>query len=85
MNNTPDYENNLAFEPKIPVYPYSWGDLVEHCKTMDLFYKEPTHNYFSIGILTFFQDGRIKAQGITIAENRTYEQMKAIITALWEE
>lgn len=84
MNNTPDYDNNLAFEPKIPVYPYSWGDLVEHCRNKDLFDKEPTADYFNIGVLSFHKDGIVRADGIMISKC-TYTEMKTIIEALWGE
>lgn len=63
----------------------TWGDLIESCRQYELFCK-PRHtsliDWFHIGVLIFYESGEIKANGITIAENRTPQQMKIIIENL---
>lgn len=85
-NNQPDYEDNLAFEPKM-----TWEELVKKygCEDdADFFFMSMGENkYFS-----FYNDGQVVVMythmgyesRIILAENRTPEQMKTIIEALGE-
>jgi len=77
-----DYEN-LAFKPEL-----TWEELCEHvkekviCEETDIAVRVS----FWAGSLVFYKNGKIKdTEGYKLAENRTYEQMKTIITALWGE
>ena len=77
MNNTPDYNDNLAFEPKL-----TWRDLKEFAKQYTFYYPHVTRDDFFIGLLLFRSNGEIRANGVVIADNRSYEQMKNIIDTL---
>ena len=81
MNNTPDYENNLAFKPEL-----TWEELCEYIKNKGKFieFDNAIRVGFRAGSLIFYQNGKIKdGEGYKLAENRIYEQMKTIIEALW--
>lgn len=73
-----NYED-LAFKPAM-----TWGDLVETNRNKQLFYKNGSE-IFNIGLMSFHKDGEIRFQGVLVAENRTYEQMKNIIDNLYGE
>lgn len=84
-NNEPDYKENLVFEPKM-----TWEELVKKygCEDDDDFFFKSMggDKYFS-----FYKDGQIVVMytyngyesRIILAENKTPEQMKTIIEALW--
>ena len=76
-NNAPDYED-LAFEPKM-----TWEELKGYAKQNKLYRPHVTRDDFFIGSMFFRYNGEIRANGIIIAENKTPEQMKTIIEALW--
>lgn len=42
-------------------------------------------SYIEIHCIDFNEDHTIDADGVTIAKDRTYEQMKTIIEALWRQ
>lgn len=69
--------DDLAFKPKM-----TWGDLVETNRNKQLFYKNGS-DIFNIGLMSFHKDGEIRFQGVLVADNRSYEQMKTIIDALY--
>lgn len=80
MNNTPDYDNNLAFEPEL-----TWEELCEWVgDSAELGYFK---SWFDISYndsgFTFYNSGDVCVNGITIAELRTPAEMKTIIEALW--
>ena len=86
MNNTPDYENNLAFEPEM-----TWEDLVkwaeEFCKLNQLFFDlNYGFSYLTVGELNCRNDGLVDCGccSNTLAQNRTPRQMQTIIKALYE-
>ena len=81
----PDYKDDLVFEPKM-----TWEELVEKygCEgDEDLFFKSIDGN----NCISFWKDGQIVIiysyngyeSRIILAENKTPEQMKTIIEALW--
>ena len=87
MNNTPDYDNNLAFEPEL-----TWEELCEWVKkdfsqklidggeTLNMYSKD----FFFINNMMFVSCGNILTDGrCYIAKNKTPSQMKTIIDALW--
>lgn len=80
MNNTPDYDNNLAFKPEL-----TWEELCEWAKDKNA--SRDHKNWFDIKIVeataTFFNDGDIVIEGAFVAYNKTPAQMKTIIEALW--
>lgn len=87
MNNTPDYENNLAFKPEL-----AWEELcdwvrkdfsqklIDDGETLNMYSKD----FFFINNMMFVSCGNILTDGrCYIAENKTPSQMKTIIEALW--
>ena len=83
----PDYENDLAFKPAM-----TWEDLVRWLKkefsqkliedgeTISMY----SNDFFLINNMCFAKCGNILTDGrCYIAENKTPEQMKTIIEALW--
>lgn len=85
-NNAPDYDN-LAFEPKT-----TWEELKkwakDFCKKNVIYFEifPGENNCFWAGELCFFDSGMIKdVGGLTIAENRSFDQFKTIIKVLYEE
>lgn len=80
MNNTPDYDNNLAFEPEL-----TWEELCEWAgDRAELgYFKSWFDMEYNDARFTFYNSGDVVVNGITIAELRTPEQMKTIIEALW--
>ncbi len=83
MNNTPDYENNLAFEPEM-----TWEDLV---KWAENFGKEKRlrikkgDTSISVDMLVCWQIGYVyNVDGLCLNINRTPRQMQTIIKALYE-
>jgi hypothetical protein len=74
----PDYENDIVFKPAM-----TWRDLCEYAKRKNAYIWKKNIN---LNNLSFSADGKIKTSDYEIvAENRTYEQMKTIIQALYEE
>ena len=86
MNNEPDYKDNLVFEPKL-----TWEELCEWVRSIatKLIEKGETlsmysEDFFLINNLCFCKCGNILTnERFYIAENKTPEQMKTIIEALW--
>ncbi len=77
----PDYENDIVFKPEL-----SWEELCEYAKSKQLDivnYKDGLCFIRCNGVI-LLKNNRILASGV-ITENRTYEQMKTIIQALYEE
>lgn len=79
-NNTPDYNEDLAFKPE-----FTWKELCGYAKSKGALIGDGN---FEFENLTFFEDGDITfSEGFDgfyyIARKRTYEQMKTIIEALW--
>lgn len=86
MNNTPDYNDNLAFEPE-----FTWEDLVEwakeFCKKHHLSYElDYCDTLLAIDLVSVQKDGYVSCNGCyhSLAENRTPRQMQTIIKALYE-
>jgi hypothetical protein len=79
-NNTPDYNDNLAFEPKM-----TWEELCEWVKENKSLPADTliSERYIEIRQLTFYKGHEVDAGITIIAEECTYEQMKTIIEALW--
>lgn len=81
MNNTPDYENDLAFKPEL-----TWEELREWVKDKIEPEFEYPKSWFEIEIgeatATFWCDGDIVIEGAIIANNKTPAQTKTIIEAL---
>lgn len=75
----PDYKENLVFEPKLTFeHLCEWaGDRAELGYFKSWFDMEYNDARF-----TFYNSGDVVVNGITIAENKTPEQMKTIIEAL---
>jgi hypothetical protein len=74
----PDYENDIVFKPEL-----TWKELCEYAKSKGAFIWEKT---IHLDNLCFSADGNIETADYDIvAEHRTYEQMKTIIQALYEE
>lgn len=79
MSDYHDYNEDLAFEPKM-----TWEELKGYAKQNKLYRPHVTRDDFFIGSMFFRYNGEIRANGIIIAENKTPEQMKTIIEALFE-
>ena len=84
MSDYHDYNENLAFEPKM-----TWEELVEkYGDGDDDVVSIKTNSYTTV---SFWKDGDISVSllergvsaRICIAENKAPEQMKTIIQALW--
>lgn len=78
-----DYENydNLAFEPKM-----TWEELKEFASKNETYKEHPNDNFFMLGRdLYFYKNGAVSTCDYVLAENRTPEQMKAIIENLFGE
>ena len=79
MNNAPDYKDNLAFKPEL-----TWEELCEWVwSNKNKIDALVGNDYIEVRCIDFNKDHTIDADGGTIAKDRTYEQMKAIIEALW--
>lgn len=85
MNNAPDYDDNLAFAHKM-----TWEELCKYAESKGGFIDDNKDIIFSK--LCFEKDGCIyidfselceEQDNICFAVDRTYEQMKTIIEALW--
>lgn len=80
-----DYED-LAFKPEL-----TWEELCEWVEGNHTMSKEClAWGWFTMPCkdkteLTFYSSGLIELEGFEIAKNRTPEQMKTIIQALYEE
>lgn len=74
-----DYED-LAFKPEL-----TWEELCEWVsKGAELGNSKKWFDIENYGArFTFYYSGDVVVDGVTIAELRTPEQMKAIIEALW--
>ena len=83
MNNTPDYNDDLAFKPEL-----TWEELWKYAEKKGakvddgcIIFNQGCSN------LVFSQYGCIQAFegniGVFVAEGLIYEQMKTIIEALW--
>lgn len=74
-NNTPDYENDIVFEPKM-----TWEDLVSWAKSIGI---EDCHSetFIRCNGLAFINNNSMLASGI-ITRNISYEQMQAVLKAL---
>lgn len=78
MSDYEDYDN-LAFEPKL-----TWEELCEWVwSNKNKIDALVGNDYIEISCIDFNKDHTIDSDGITIAKDRTYEQMKTIIEALW--
>lgn len=89
-DNSPDYENDIVFKPEL-----TWEELFKWAKKKGL--EQGNENYpRSIFIpatedtteIHFYEDGYISIwdeEELTISTGRSYEQMKTIIQALYEE
>lgn len=79
-NNTPDYNDNLAFEPE-----FTWKDLVALMR--DKIEQGCLETWFDVkigeAIVTFYSTGDVVIAGAVVAKNKTPAQMKTIIEALW--
>ena len=77
MNNTPDYKNDIVFKPEL-----KWEDLCEYAESKGATVNKDS---FLIKGLVFCKNGAIGYMNsiMTISRNRSYEQMKTIIEALW--
>ena len=76
-----DYENydNLAFEPKI-----TWAELCEYVEEKyPSAVKLKMPEIINLNSVNFYKTGEVVHDFSFVAENRTYEQMKTIIDALW--
>lgn len=82
MDNTPDYNDNLAFKPEL-----TWEELCEWAKEKkyQADFKLDAIVLRNVVALTMAGDVLINAKTclVQIADNRTPEQMKTIIEALW--
>jgi hypothetical protein len=79
----PDYENDIVFKPEL-----TWKELCEWANSKGIkVYKSPYDDFKRIDYegLSCFKDGSMTFDYETFAEHRTYEQMKTIIQALYEE
>lgn len=81
-DNSPDYENNLYFEPKM-----TWTDLIKWCndkKVVYKLYKNIFGNYILIDCIEFYENGKINVKGVvgSLARNRSFEQFKELISIL---
>lgn len=59
----------------------TWEELCEKAKEMGAFV-EIFGEFFCMGDVFFWKNGEVNILGSVIAENRTYEQMLAIMEAL---
>jgi hypothetical protein len=81
----PDYENDIVFKPEL-----SWEELcewaVKELNAMEFFSVMTGSKKFLWRGLEFSDIGIIKqSNGCLLAKNKTPEQMKTIIQALYEE
>jgi GTP cyclohydrolase I len=76
----PDYED-LAFKPEL-----TWKELCEWIKeNYDNAVIMKTPERINLNYVQFCKSGEVVHQFLIMAKNRTYEQMKTIIQALYEE
>jgi hypothetical protein len=82
----PDYENDIVFKPEL-----TWEELcewaVKELNAMEFFSVMTGSKSFELRGLEFNDLGiiKIKETGSILAKNKTPEQMKTIIQALYEE
>lgn len=85
-NNQPNYDD-LAFEPKLKFEELkSWAK--DFCEKNDIYFEVffGQNNCFWAGELCFFDNGYVKdVSELIISEDRTYEQMQAVIKLLYED
>lgn len=74
MNNTPDYDDNLAFKPEL-----TWEEL---CKYVENTAAVSNDSFYKDG-LTFYKYGTVFAGDNLVTSFKTPSQMKTIIEALW--
>ena len=84
-NNAPDYNDNLAFEPRM-----TWEQLIEWMKNSDLVLKcnitMKSKDWFMLNNIFFNSIGNVLTnERYFIADNRTPAQMQTIIKTLFEE
>lgn len=86
-NNTPDYNDNLAFEPE-----FTWEDLIDWVKSIAPKLIEQNESismyergFFLINNICFCECGNVLTNGRAyIARDKTPRQMQTIIKALYE-
>lgn len=77
-NNTPDYNDNLVFEPEM-----TWEEFVSIYDKEKTLYEDMIMVSFADTLLEFCKDGRIKnEEGYVLAYNFSYKQMGQVIKAL---
>ena len=78
-NNTPDYNDNLAFEPEL-----NWEELVALMR--DKIEQGYFETWFDVkigeAIATFYSTGDVVIEGKVVKKKKTPAQMKTIIEAL---
>lgn len=73
-----NYED-LAFKPEL-----TWEELCDWVwNNKNKIDALVGNDYIEVRCIDFNKDHTIDADGVTIAKDRTYEQMKTIIEALW--
>lgn len=77
-NNTPDYNDNLVFEPEM-----TWEEFVAIYDKEKTLHEDMIMVSFADTLLEFRKDGRIKnEEGYVLAYNFSYKQMEQVIKAL---
>lgn len=89
-NNTPDYINDLVFEPKM-----TWEDLVTFCKSRGGILTTPNGRCIRFEIYNCLIWNHVDGNGCRLqgsytypllgCDHRTYEQMKIIVENLFDE
>lgn len=73
-NNAPDYEDNLAFEPKM-----TWENLCEYAKNKGC---DIRGDFIRSKGIAFISNNKMLASGV-LTENISFERMKAIIENMY--